>query len=41
MGGACSTYGGEGEVYLGFWWKGLKERDNLEDPGIDGSVILR
>jgi hypothetical protein len=39
MGGECSTYGGE--VRTGFWWKNLRERDHLEDPGIDGSIILR
>ena len=30
-----------GEVYTGFWWGNLRERDNLEDPGIDGRIILR
>jgi len=20
MGGTCSTYGGRGEMYIGFWW---------------------
>jgi len=23
-----------------FWWGNLRERDHLEDPGMDGSVIL-
>ena len=41
MGGACSTYGGKGEVYTGFWWGNLTERDNSEDPGVDGRIILR
>jgi hypothetical protein len=30
-----------GEVYTGFWWGNLRERDNLGDPGIDGRIILR
>jgi len=37
MGGACSTYGGE--VYTGFWWGNLRERDHLYDPDIDGRIL--
>ena len=37
----CSTYGGRGEAYTGFWWGNLRERDHLEDPGLDGRIILR
>jgi hypothetical protein len=33
IGVACSTYG---EVHTGFWWGNLRERDHLEEPGIDG-----
>jgi len=40
MGGECSTYG-VGELYTGFWWENLRERDRLEDPGLDGRIILR
>jgi hypothetical protein len=32
---------GKGEVYTGFWWGNLRERDHLEDPGRDGIIILR
>jgi len=31
---------GKGEAYTGFWCGGLKERDRLEDPGVDGRIIL-
>jgi hypothetical protein len=30
-----------GEENTGFWWRNLRERDDLEDPGIDGRLILR
>jgi len=39
MGWACSTYGGE--VYTGFWWGNLRERDQLGDLGVDGRIILK
>jgi len=32
---------GRVEVYTGFWWGNLRERDHLEDPGIQESVMLR
>ena len=32
---------GRGEVYTGFWRGDLRERDHLEDPGVDGRIILR
>jgi len=30
-----------GEAYTGFWWGVRRERGHLEDPGIDGRIILR
>jgi hypothetical protein len=41
MGGACSTFGGRSETYRGFRWENLRERDHLEEPGVDGRIILR
>jgi hypothetical protein len=41
MGGECRTYGEEKGCIQGFWWGNLRERDNLEDPGVDGRIILR
>jgi len=41
MGGACSTHGGRKEVNTGLWWVNLRERDHLEVPGVDGSLILQ
>jgi hypothetical protein len=32
---------GRGEVHTGFWWRNLRDGDHLEDPGIDGSIILK
>jgi hypothetical protein len=33
--------GGGGELHAGFWWGNLKERDHLEDLGIDRRIILK
>jgi hypothetical protein len=41
MGGPCSKYGGEERRIQGFWLGNLRERDHLEDPGLDGRIILR
>jgi hypothetical protein len=27
------------EVYTGFWWGSLRERDHLEDQGVDGRIM--
>jgi hypothetical protein len=32
---------GRGKVYIGFWWGNVREREHLEDPGVDGRIILR
>jgi hypothetical protein len=39
MGGACGTYGGEETCIQGFGGRNLRERDHLEDPGVDGRII--
>ena len=39
MGGACGVWW-RNEMYRGFWWVNLKKRDNLQDLGVDGSIIL-
>jgi len=30
-----------GEVHTAFWWRNLRERNNFEDLGIDGKLILQ
>ena len=32
---------GKEEVNTGFYWRNLREGDNLEDPGVDGRIILK
>ena len=32
---------GKGQAYTGFWWRNLREREHLGDPGVDGRIILR
>jgi len=32
---------GRGEVYTGFWWGNLREREHLEDRGVDEWTIIR
>jgi len=33
--------GERGEVNTGFCWETLRERDHLEDPNVDGRIILK
>jgi len=33
--------GGREEVFSGFWWGNPSKRDNLENLGRDGSIILK
>ena len=28
-------------MHTGFWWEKLRERDLLEDSGVDGRIILK
>jgi hypothetical protein len=28
-------------MHTGFWWGHLSERDHLEEPGLDGRIILK
>ena len=32
---------GRGMAYTGLWWGNLMERVHLEDPGVDGRILLR
>jgi len=32
---------GRGEMFTGFWWGNLRKRAQLENPDIDGRIILR
>jgi len=28
------------EVYTGFWWGNMWQRDHLGEPGVEGSIIF-
>jgi hypothetical protein len=32
---------GRGEVHTGFWWGDPREKDRMQDLGVDGRVILK
>jgi hypothetical protein len=32
---------GRGEAYTGYWCGNLREGNHLEDPGLDGRIILK
>ena len=32
---------GKGDVHTGFWWGNLRDRELLEDTGVDGRIILK
>ena len=41
IGGACSTYRGEKRYIQGSVGENLKERDHLEDIGVDETRVLK
>ena len=41
MGGACGTYGIHERCVHGFGWETWGKRHHLEDPGVDGRIILK
>jgi len=40
MNRACGKFGRTGEVHTGLWWGDLGERNNLQDLGVDGMIII-
>ena len=40
-GHAASMGERRGTIHTGFWWRHLRERGHLADPGVDWRIILR
>jgi len=32
---------GRGNAYKGFRWENLRKIDHLEDPGLEGQIVIR
>jgi len=41
MDGACSNVWDREEVHTLFWWGNLREGDHMENPDVDGRIIIR
>jgi hypothetical protein len=40
LGGASGIWG-RNKMHTGLWWVNLKKGDDLQHPGVDGSIILK
>jgi hypothetical protein len=41
MGGGYVARIGEIVEYIGFWWGNLRESNNLQDPHLEGRIIIK
>jgi hypothetical protein len=41
VGVECGTYVGREDMHAEFWSRNLRERDHLDDLGVDGRIILK